>query len=109
MHEKNSHFVNEIYKYCDENVGSKTLSSVFTNFYNENGEGTHLDKKDLVKLTEKITNDLIKEGILKELEIPEEFECPYGYYEIMPHKNLAKINGYMKSKMKLLGENKIIR
>jgi hypothetical protein len=107
MREKNSHFVNEIHKYCDENVGGKALSSVFTNLYNENGEGIHLDKKDLVKLTEDITRDLVAKGVLIEINKPEEFECPYGYYEIMPHENLAKINGYMKSKMKMLGEKGI--
>lgn len=104
MREYNSHFVNEIYKYCDENVGGKALFSVFTNLYNENGEATHIDKKDLVKLTEKTTNNLIKRKILIEIMKPEGLDSPYGFYEIMPHENLAKINGYMKSKMKLLGE-----
>jgi hypothetical protein len=107
MRQDNSHFVNEIHKYCDENIGIKTLSSVFVNLYNENGEGTHLDKKNLVKLTEYITRDLVLKGVLIEINKPEEFECPYGYYEIMPHTNLAKMNGYMKSKMKILGEKGI--
>jgi hypothetical protein len=92
--------VNEIYKYCDKNIGSKALSSVFTNLYTENGEGNHLDKRDLVKLTENITKDLIKKGVLIEVNKPEEFECPYGFYEIKPHEDLIKKNGYIKKKLK---------
>lgn len=107
MREDNSYFINEIYKYCDENVGVKTLFSIFTNLYYENGEETHIDKKDLVNLTEKITNDLIKNNVLIEIMKPEGLESPYGYYEIQPHKDLAKIKGYIKTKMKLLGEKGI--
>ena len=53
-------------------------------------------------LTEKIINNLLKKGILIEIEKSERLESPYGYYEIKPHDDLVKNNGYMKKKMKML-------
>jgi hypothetical protein len=46
---------------------------------------------------------LIKEDVLIEIRKPEELESPYGYYEIKPHKDLIKNNGYIIKKMKILG------
>lgn len=100
MREKNSHFVNEIYKYCDENVGEKVLFSVFTNLYNEE---KFIIKRDLVGITEKIINNLIKEEILIEIVKPKGLESFYGYYEVKPHEDLMKKNGYIKKKIKMLG------
>ncbi len=100
MREDNPHFVNEIYKYCDENIGEKGLFSLFTNLWYEE---KFIIKKDLIGITEKIVNNLIKDNILIEIRKPEELESPYGYYEIKPHSDLIKNNGYIKKKMKLLG------
>ncbi|MFH1503240.1 MAG: hypothetical protein ABIE36_01125 [Candidatus Diapherotrites archaeon] len=99
MHKNNSYFEKEIYRYCDENVGEKVLSSVFINLWHEEES---IIKKDLMGLTEKIINNLIKNEVLIEIEKPEELESHYGYYEIRPHKNLIKNKGYMKKKLKLL-------
>ncbi|MEK6833586.1 MAG: hypothetical protein AABY32_06085 [Nanoarchaeota archaeon] len=99
MREDNPIFVNEIYKYCDKNIGEKALFSVFTNLWPEE---KFIIKKDLMGLTEKIINNLLKKGILIEIEKSERLESPYGYYEIKPHDDLVKNNGYMKKKMKML-------
>lgn len=99
MREDNPIFVNEIYNYCDENIGEKGLFSLFINLWNEE---KFIIKKDLIGITEKIINDLIKEGVLIEIEKPEELESPYGYYEIKPHSDLVKNNGYIRKKMKML-------
>ncbi|MCX6749923.1 MAG: hypothetical protein NTZ83_00530 [Candidatus Pacearchaeota archaeon] len=87
MREDYSYFEKEIYRYCDENIGEKVLFSVFTNLWREE---EFIIKKDLIGITEKIINDLIKRGILIDMEKPEklegfyELESPYGYYEIKP-------------------------
>lgn len=105
MREDNSHFVNEICRYCDENVGEKALFSVFINLWDENkflNEDKGIHKKNLIGLTEKIINDLIKKDILIEIRKPEKLDSFYGYYEIKPHADLVKNNGYLKKKLKYL-------
>lgn len=77
----------------------RVLFSLFTNLWHEE---KFIIKKDLVGITEKIVNNLIKEGVLIEIRKSEELDSPYGYYEILSHKDLIKNNGYIKKKMKML-------
>jgi hypothetical protein len=99
MHKKYSNFEKEICIFCDENVGAKGLFSVFLNLWDEKKP---FSKKNLIGLTEKIINDLIKQEILTEIEKPEELESPYGYYEILRHEDLIEKNGYIRKKLKYL-------
>ena len=78
MHEKE--FRENIYRYCD-NLGKKegVLSSTFSNLWIQSHQ--EISPKDLATLTSKIVNDLIRNGILKEIPKPPDFtDIPYGMY-----------------------------
>lgn len=92
-------FKEKIYNYCYENAGQKGLFSVFVDLVYE---GDFVKKRNLVHKVEKITRELVEEGILVEIEKPENLESPYGYYKINPPKDLSKVNGYLVKKLKYL-------
>jgi len=89
MHEKK--FRENIYRYCDDNVGKKLLSTAFTNFWRQSIQ--EISPQGLVNKTGGIIDDLVKERVLREVRKPHNFDdIPYGIYEILPHEKLIKDN-----------------
>lgn len=82
-------FEKRVYKYCDNNVGREILFTGFAYLWPQNHD---IAPKDLAILTSKIINDLAKKGVLKEISKKEDFDIPYGMYEILPHEMLIKDN-----------------
>ena len=107
MHKRKDKFAREIYRYCDKNIGYNVLFPVFTNLYTESGKR---NKTSLARYTSKIVNELMWEGILKEVSKEfwedDEFSIHYGFYEILKHDNLLEEDKtFSKSKGKSGSEN----
>jgi len=83
-------FRENIYRYCDNNVKQEVLSSIFNNLWIQSVQ--EISPKDLTTLTGGVINDLVRDGILKEIPKPSNFDVPYGMYEILPHNKLIDDN-----------------
>ena len=81
-------FRENIYEYCDNNVGGRVLFTGFVNLWSD--KGTDMPPKDLVNLTSEILDNLIKQKIVIDVPKPKEFETVYAMYEILPHEKLIK-------------------
>ncbi len=87
MHEKD--FRENIYSYCDNNIKEEVLSTVFNNLWIQSIQ--EISPKNLEILTSRIINDLVKEGVLREIPKPSNFiDIPYGMYKVLPHNGLIK-------------------
>lgn len=75
-----------IHSYCDNNIGKEALFYAFSNCWNFKIPAY---KKDFRNSTERIVRDLIDRGILEEIKIPRQFNTPFVYYRILPHKRLV--------------------
>lgn len=109
MHKGYVHFVREIYSYCDRNVGEEVLFPAFVNLWHENGEDTHITKKDLSVLTSNIISHLLnknkkkkRQKILSAIHSITNPQDAYGFYKILPHEDLMRSNYLIEKKMKLL-------
>jgi hypothetical protein len=96
-----THFVREIYTYCDKHINEKALFPVFVNFWDENGEAEHTSKKDLAILTSKIISRLLEKKVLIEIPKYERFHVPYGLYKILPHEDLMRSDELFEKRSKL--------
>lgn len=87
-------FRENISKYCDDNIGERVLFTAFTHLCplpkksDKKSIVDSLSPKNLSSLTSRIVNDLIDEGILKEVNKPDDLRTGYGRYEILPHEKL---------------------
>ena len=89
MHKKE--FRENIYRYCDNHVKEKVLSTVFNNLWIQSVQ--EISPQDLEILTNGIINDLGKDNlkrkkVLEEIPKPYDLDVPYGMYEILPHERL---------------------
>ena len=80
----------EIYEYCEKNIGKGVLFPNFTILWpiqkKNYDKRDDITPKNLAILTSEILQELSKEGILREVEKPEGLEfIPYGFYKILPH------------------------
>ena len=72
----------KICSYCKNNKkGKKVLFYAFFNCGSLERESVSI--KDLRNSTERIVKDLIKKEILIEVKTPEEFNTPFGSYQII--------------------------
>jgi len=81
---------NNIYEYCDNNVGKKVLFPGFRHLYisSKNDSSQDIIPQEITNLTSKILNELTERKILKEVKIPKGFSTPYAMYKISRHKKL---------------------
>ncbi len=85
--EEYKEFEKKIYEYCDNHVKKRVLFTGFMYLWPPNHD---IAPKDLATLTSRILNGLTQKGILREVPNREEFDVPYGMYEILPHEMLIK-------------------
>ncbi len=95
MHKKKEEFLENINRYCDNNIGKKVFLTAFTNLYpmpSENpGIKDILSNKDLVIETSRIVRDLENKKILREVDKSKELSYnPYPRYEILSHERLVE-------------------
>ena len=83
MHEKE--FRENIYRYCDNNIGKEILFKGFEWLWPQNHD---ISPKNLATLTSKIVNNLVRDRTLEEIPKPLNSDVPYGMYKILPHKKL---------------------
>lgn len=89
MEEIKKEFQNNIYKYCDENVGKKILFPAFRHLYPIfRDDSSFLAPKEITTLTNEILNELNAKEILKEVNTPDGFVTGYPMYEILEHNKL---------------------
>ncbi len=79
-------FKEEIYKYCDNNIGKSCLFPGFAFLWPLRKE--KIIPKNLAILTSKIINDLIEKKVL--IEVPKKEGNVYGMYKVLPHEKLTK-------------------
>jgi hypothetical protein len=86
-------FEKKLYEFCDKNVGDKVLSTYFSYLWpvpkQESPEEYLISPKELQRGISKLLNILVKKGVIKEIDKPEELESVYPLYEILPHTRLS--------------------
>ncbi len=95
MLKRKEKFAQDIYGYCDKNVGCEVLSIVFANFYPDTGKR---NKTSLARHTSKIVNELVWEGILTEVKKDSHLDTPHGLYKILEHERLIDEPGFGNGK-----------
>jgi len=92
MQEKEKQFKEDIYRYCYANIGKEFLFTGFSHLWplltkeEEDARKRPIVPKDLVVITSRIVNDLVKQEII--IEIPKKFENVYGMYKVLSHEKL---------------------
>ena len=77
---KKEKFKELIYEYCESHAGENALFPVFVNLSSK--LEMKITSQNLVILTNKLVNDLIKTGRLKEIK-NNKFETVYALYKIL--------------------------
>ena len=97
MHQKfkirKEKFAQNIYRYCDSRIGEEALFLAFMNLYPSSGKR---NRKSLAKHTSRIINELVWNGVLKEIPKDPSFSTPYGLYKILNHKRIIPEIGYVR-------------
>jgi hypothetical protein len=92
-------FKEEIYFYCDYNIGSEIMIPAFINLWPEGKkEIKGIPKRDLVVITSNILHDLVDKQVLE--VIHKKDPCAYAFYRVLPHEFLLDHNNFIdKQKM----------
>jgi hypothetical protein len=93
-------FREEIYFYCDYNVGSDVLFPAFVNLWPENNDKKKaMTKRDLVLITSNILHELVDRDVLKTMH--KEDSTVYSCYNVLPHEFLLDHASFIE-KQKML-------
>lgn len=93
-------FREEIYFYCDYNIGSDVLLPAFVNLWPENKEEKRtIAKRDLVVITSNILKELVNQRVLR--VVYKENPSVYAFYRVRKHDFLLNHTSFIDKQKSL--------